>query len=214
MYKRLNITLPENVLARADIFAKAERYTRSGLIARALEEFIGEAEVSASGLQQVNRVAESVVSYGHAATSNSQRAAEDIAALIRVFFVARDDVEAAWLFGSAARGEAHAHSDIDLAVLPAMDADDSARWELQLDLAARLPAALGVERVDVVVVPAPSPLLMQRALVDGCRVYGEGIRRAAEAEIRAANEYRDSATLRRILDRRLTERVDRRAGRR
>lgn len=44
MYKRLNITLPETTLARADAFARRERYTRSALIAEALEAFVsGEA---------------------------------------------------------------------------------------------------------------------------------------------------------------------------
>lgn len=39
-YRRLNITLPEDVLARADAFAKRERYTRSALIAEALDAFV------------------------------------------------------------------------------------------------------------------------------------------------------------------------------
>jgi predicted nucleotidyltransferase len=40
MTKRLNITLPDDVLARADAFARSERYTRSGLIAAALDAFM------------------------------------------------------------------------------------------------------------------------------------------------------------------------------
>lgn len=40
MYRRLNITLPHGVLARADAFAKRERYTRSALIAAALDAFV------------------------------------------------------------------------------------------------------------------------------------------------------------------------------
>jgi predicted nucleotidyltransferase/predicted transcriptional regulator len=40
MYKRLNITLPDGVVSRADEFAKRERYTRSALIAAALEAFV------------------------------------------------------------------------------------------------------------------------------------------------------------------------------
>jgi predicted nucleotidyltransferase len=40
MHKRLNITLPDDVVARADEFAKRERYTRSALIAAALEAFV------------------------------------------------------------------------------------------------------------------------------------------------------------------------------
>lgn len=47
MTKRLNITLPDDVLARADAFASSERYTRSGLIAVALDAFVrGEAEAA------------------------------------------------------------------------------------------------------------------------------------------------------------------------
>lgn len=49
MYKRLNITLPEETLARADGFAKRERYTRSALIAAALDAFVS-GESSAVGV--------------------------------------------------------------------------------------------------------------------------------------------------------------------
>lgn len=40
MTRRLNITLPDGVVARADAFARRERYTRSGLIAAALDAFV------------------------------------------------------------------------------------------------------------------------------------------------------------------------------
>ena len=40
MTKRLNITLPDDVVARADAFARSERYSRSGLIAAALDSFV------------------------------------------------------------------------------------------------------------------------------------------------------------------------------
>jgi predicted nucleotidyltransferase len=40
-YRRLNITLPEDTLTRADTYARAERFTRSALIAAALEAFVG-----------------------------------------------------------------------------------------------------------------------------------------------------------------------------
>lgn len=39
-YRRLNITLSEEILARADAFAQNERYSRSGLIAAALDAFV------------------------------------------------------------------------------------------------------------------------------------------------------------------------------
>ncbi|HEX9093265.1 MAG TPA: hypothetical protein VF902_04720 [Coriobacteriia bacterium] len=40
MYRRLNITLPDEIIARADEFARRERYTRSALIAAALDAFM------------------------------------------------------------------------------------------------------------------------------------------------------------------------------
>jgi hypothetical protein len=40
VYRRLNITLSDDVLARADEFARRERYTRSALIAAALSAFM------------------------------------------------------------------------------------------------------------------------------------------------------------------------------
>jgi predicted nucleotidyltransferase len=49
MYKRLNITLADEVLARADEFAARERYSRSALIAAALEAFIGGEGVPSGG---------------------------------------------------------------------------------------------------------------------------------------------------------------------
>lgn len=39
MYRRINITLSDDLLARADAFAQRERYTRSSLIAAALKAF-------------------------------------------------------------------------------------------------------------------------------------------------------------------------------
>jgi len=47
MTRRLNITLPDDVVARADAFAKSERYTRSGLIAAALDAFVSDDTVVA-----------------------------------------------------------------------------------------------------------------------------------------------------------------------
>ena len=51
MYRRLNITLSEGVLARADAFAQRERYSRSALIAAALDAFMsGEGAPGRAGL--------------------------------------------------------------------------------------------------------------------------------------------------------------------
>ncbi len=48
-YRRLNITLPDEVLARADAFAQCERYSRSALIATALEAFVSDGRTPSEG---------------------------------------------------------------------------------------------------------------------------------------------------------------------
>ena len=48
MYKRLNITLPDDVLARADEFARSHRFSRSGLIAEALETLVAQEAASSA----------------------------------------------------------------------------------------------------------------------------------------------------------------------
>ena len=56
-YRRLNITLPEDVLARADAFAKSERYSRSALIAEALDSLVSsEGEPGGAGVARESGV--------------------------------------------------------------------------------------------------------------------------------------------------------------
>ena len=47
-YRRLNITLPEDTLDRADEFSRTHRYSRSALIAAALDAFVSREEGGAS----------------------------------------------------------------------------------------------------------------------------------------------------------------------
>ncbi|MBE0475565.1 MAG: type II toxin-antitoxin system HicB family antitoxin [Coriobacteriia bacterium] len=200
MYKRINITLPEDILASADEYARRHRYTRSALIAEALTSF------TEGGMAR-----EAVAPY--APVAEPRRGAEgrldlaSVEALLRAFFSARDDVEAAWVFGSVGEGTAGPVSDVDVAVLPAGERDAEARWALRSDLMSRLPGVLGVQRVDVAVLPDAGVPLTHRAVVRGSRVYGERSRAAAEAEIAAMREYSDFREVSRMLDRRLSERL-------
>ncbi|MDO9557720.1 MAG: nucleotidyltransferase domain-containing protein [Coriobacteriia bacterium] len=202
MYKRLNITLSEDVLTRADEYAHRERYSRSALISAALDAFTGGGDAG----EDLMLSRESGVAYAvPAKRAEAVPRLDETARLLRAFFAARDDVEAAWVFGSVARDEAGPLSDVDVAVLPVGATDEDTRWSLELDLRGRLTLALGVERVDVVVIPAPGTLLGHRAVVEGVRVFGADSWRAAEAEIAAAREYWDTEALRRAKERGLFE---------
>lgn len=215
MYKRLNITLPEDLVATADQFAERERYSRSGLIAAALRSFLATPPepdglvVAEARTAYAPAPARTTLPAGHVTPAGAQVDSdiEDVAALLRAFFSARDDVNAAWVFGSVARGEARPGSDVDVAVLLPESFDRDARWDVRLDLSARLPVALLGRRVDVLVLPDGTPLLRHRALVHGIRVWGLESHEAAEAEIRAAVEYWDTRKMCALKDARLGERL-------
>jgi hypothetical protein len=206
-FKRINITLPKQGLERADEFARRERYTRSGLIAAALERFVVAEAISAkSAVAPIAAEASAPYGIALAPVPTGDLSLERVSELLRAFFSARDEVEAAWVFGSVARGVAGPMSDIDVAVLPKGRPDHDTRWALRLDLMSRLAGVVRRE-VDVAVLPDVSVLLGHRALVEGVRVFGEYSTDAAEAEIAAANAYWDYSAVRKMLADRLSERL-------
>ncbi len=98
-------------------------------------------------------------------------------------------VLAAWLFGSAARGEAGAESDLDLAVLLAED-PPSTLDGLKLDLADELSLAAG-RRVDLVVANRVPVDLVHRVMRDGVLLLDRDPGARIHFEVRARNEYFD-----------------------
>lgn len=99
------------------------------------------------------------------------------------------DLACAYLFGSVARGEAKAGSDIDLAVLY-RETPPATLDGLGLDLADALAAATG-RAVDVVVLNRASPDLVHRVLRDGILVVENDRRARVRFEVRLRNEYFD-----------------------
>lgn len=211
MYKRINITLPEDALAAADEFAARERYTRSGLIAAALEAFTAvQGHGAGTGVRApggASLAAEAPAAFGALAPPAEQVNLEGTRDRLRAFFSARDDVEAAWVFGSVARGHSGPMSDVDVAILPAAEVPHEKWWDLRLDLMSRLPGVLGVHEVDVVAMPEASVTLGFEIASDGVQVFGEGSRAAAEASIGAITQYWDYAEVRSIARRALGERM-------
>ena len=108
---------------------------------------------------------------------------------LRQRLAASDDVVCAYLFGSTARGDADAHSDLDVAVLLSTDPPRTLEG-LRGDLADDLAEATG-RPVDLVVLNCAPPDLIHRILRDGVLI----LERDAEARIRfemtSRNEYFD-----------------------
>lgn len=107
----------------------------------------------------------------------------------------REDVVAAWLFGSRARGTERPNSDIDVAVLLRSDPAQTLEkygFEVANDLASRVAA-----RVDLVVINDASADLVHRVLRDGILLVDRDRSRRLAFEVRKRAEYLDMEPIRR-----------------
>lgn len=107
----------------------------------------------------------------------------------------RPEVLEAYLFGSRARGDAAAHSDIDVAVYVDRDHLEEADFPFgyDADLASRLVRALARNDVDLVVLNAAPPLLYHRVLRDGVRLFARDLAATTVREGRALSRWCDYA---------------------
>jgi predicted nucleotidyltransferase len=111
---------------------------------------------------------------------------------LRETLEAEPGVLEAYLFGSQARGDASEHSDIDVAVYVSPDTSRAARaFGYESELTAKLMAAVGSNRVDVVVLNDASPLLYHRVLRDGIRLFARDLVLTTTREGRALSRYCD-----------------------
>ena len=116
--------------------------------------------------------------------------AATIEEVLREFFAAEPaGIIAAYLFGSVARGTAHAGSDIDVAVLYA-EAPPATIEGLPLDLEGRISQLVGRPAQVIVLNTAPAGLV-HRVLRDGVLLLDRAPGARIRFEVRARNEYFD-----------------------
>lgn len=114
----------------------------------------------------------------------------DIETAVREFFAERgQELAAAYLYGSVARGTARPDSDVDIAVLP-MRPRGGTLEALHLDLEGDLERRVG-KPVQIVVLDGAPPDLVHRILTDGILVHEGDRGRRIAFEVRARNEYFD-----------------------
>ena len=116
---------------------------------------------------------------------------DDLANRISEALERRPEVLDGYVFGSHARGEAQAHSDIDVAVYVQENTASHGGYGYAAELATALIAALGNNAVDVVVLNRASPLLYHRVLRDGQRVLSRDLRATTTREGYALSRYCD-----------------------
>ena len=124
----------------------------------------------------------------------------DDEAALREVFEQRPEVGEAYVFGSVARGDDQAHSDLDVAVWidPSRSADEPYGYEA--GLASELMARLERNAIDVVVLNRAPPLLYHRVLRDGVRIFSRDLRATTVREGRAMSRWCDWAPTQRRID--------------
>lgn len=222
MTERINITLPPELLALIDETAARQHLTRSGFLrAAALDRLAADGSADdrfdVSGGTMVVR--EDALAYASPpAVVRTFRAGarrpwppspEEAAALLTAFFAARTDVEVAYLFGSVAPGEAHAGSDLDVAILLVDGAAGDEEWNSHAEILARIASLFGTDKIDLVILnSAPASLALAivetGVLVAGAdrplRIRYEAGVLARAGEVAAADEARRAGLLDRILN--------------
>lgn len=114
-----------------------------------------------------------------------------LAALIESALAAEPAVLDAYVFGSVARGEARAGSDIDVAVFLDPAAAVPLPWGWAASINTRLVEALGRNDVDVAILNRATPLLYHRVLRDGSLVVSRDRVATSERELQARSRWLD-----------------------
>jgi predicted nucleotidyltransferase len=103
----------------------------------------------------------------------------------------RPEILEAYLFGSRARGDASAHSDVDVAVYVDRTAVPDAPFGYVAALTTEVIHALGRNEVDVVLLNDAPPLLYHRILRDGRRLVSRDLAATTRREGYALSRYCD-----------------------
>jgi predicted nucleotidyltransferase len=112
---------------------------------------------------------------------------EDIVSLL----AGRPEILEAYLFGSLSRGDASAHSDVDIAVYVDRAQLPDAPFGYVAALTTELMRALGRNDVDVVLLNDAPPLLYHRVLRDGRRLVSRDLTATTRREGYALSRYCD-----------------------
>jgi len=114
-----------------------------------------------------------------------------LAGRITAVLSTRPEILEAYLFGSQARGEGQAHSDIDIAVFIDEAKAEPGPFGYRSELTSALMSGLGTNAVDVVVLNRSPPLVYHRVLRDGSRLYSRDLRATTVREGRALSRHCD-----------------------
>lgn len=110
---------------------------------------------------------------------------------LRPLLAAEPRIAAAWLFGSAARGEMRPDSDVDVGVIFVRGLQAQQREAVLADLASRLESSTAPRALDLVALEDQGHVFVHRALRDGKRIVVNDEERRVDFESDALVRYLD-----------------------
>lgn len=126
---------------------------------------------------------------------------------------AKAGAELVYLFGSQAGGKPWAESDVDLAVLLGSEMAKEQHGQLRVQLISELMSVFQSNAVDVVILNDAPPLLTYEGVIRSGRLLFEKDKLARiQFEVRAFQEYMDTAPLRNVQNRYLKHAIRSRAA--
>lgn len=126
---------------------------------------------------------------------------------LRERLAARPEILDAYYFGSQARGDAGAESDLDIAVYVDCECLPPAPFGYTAGLLTDLMAGLGLRRLDAVILNDAPPLLYHRVLRDGERLLSRDLAATTTREGYALSRYCDYLPQLRKIDHELARRL-------
>jgi predicted nucleotidyltransferase len=128
---------------------------------------------------------------------------------LKDYLYSRDDVIAAYIFGSYASKRLTPVSDIDIAALLDTDLKEKDYGFTKLNIITDLMQLLSFNNIDVVVLNMASPLLSHEIIKKGILLFSKDEEKCREYTAKATMRYLDTIHLRRVQDRILHERIRR-----
>jgi predicted nucleotidyltransferase len=113
---------------------------------------------------------------------------------LKAYLINQKCVQAAYLFGSVARGNTGPLSDVDVAVL--LNSEPPTWHENKMRLMEGLTWIFGVPRVDLVVLNSAEPTIAHKVIVEGQLIFVRDDTARIRTERRILESYLDTAHLR------------------
>lgn len=126
---------------------------------------------------------------------------------LRDHLYSRDDVIAAYLFGSYASGVPGPRSDLDIALLLDERVKSRDYGVIKLNIITGLMRLLSFNKVDLVVLNTAPPLLSHEVIKKGRLLFSRDEKTRLEYTVKATMHYLDTIHLRRVQDRILHEKI-------